>query len=304
MHHRIAIDTQPPIPFTSTVTTGLSSDNPSPNISFLTSDTLSGIDRYEIRINSEAPIIASGSDYTFIPHPPGIYLTSVRAYDKAGNSIEDKVNIQIIPIESPGITFITKKVVIGTDDILMVRGVALPDASVIVTLENTDKFLVFQDEVQANTKGEWEFRFEKELRRGKYAFSAQAKDARGALSNSTMPTTVTFADKPVISLLGIDITMRWMLILLVIIFIATVALLYRKTIMRLARAQKESVIISRDLKNAFEMVKKHLITIGGIARKNTPVETRDLEFQAVKKKIIDALDNISKYISGDIERLK
>ncbi len=303
-HYRLAVDTQPPLGFELTVLGGEKTDNPTPALSFGTSDALSGISHYEIRANDEAPIIASGSSYTFTPHPPGTYLIAVRAYDYAGNSVENKTNIEILPIESPAILFLTKSIIIGTDNMLTMRGTALPDVGVVVTLENEDHDLVLQDETRANAQGEWGFSLEKELRRGTYLVSVRAKDIRGALSDLTDPVKIAVSEKPVISLFGLDITFRGLLILLVLAIFCSVGWFYRKTILRLARSQRESIIISRDLKNAFTMIEKHLATIGGIVKKNAPAETRDLEFQVAKKQITDILDTVSKYISGDIEQLK
>lgn len=303
-HYRIAIDTQAPLPFRVGVPTGLANDNPSPEISFATQDVLSGINRYEIMIDSEAPIIADGQSYKFSPHPPGIHTVSVSAYDIAGNSIQDRVNIEILPIESPIITFITNKLIIGEDNLLLVRGSALPGIDVIVRIENSDGFLVLQENIHTSSQGEWEFRLDRELERGKYNLSALAKDERGALSNPTATEVIAISEKPVISIFGLDITMRWLLVILVVAIIVSAAWIYRKTILRLARSQRETIIISRDLKNASEMIKKRLETIGGIMRKDTLPEARDIEFKTVKKQIVDALDSVAKYISGDIERLK
>lgn len=302
-HYRMAVDTQPPIPFKIDVKTGLSSDNPSPKLVFNTSDSLSGISHDEIIINEEEPIVINLPEFSLLPRQPGEYTVRVRIFDNAGNSIEDKVKIEILPIETPTITSISKKVILGTDDNLLVKGLAIADASVIVTIEDRNKFLVFQGESKTNVQGEWELRFDEELRRGNYFVSVTAKDSRGAVSLPTESAKVSFVEKPIISLFGLDITLRGLLVIFTIVVLSVALWFYRKTLLRLARSQRESTIINRDIKNSFGMVKEDLDKISGIAKKDSSVDTKEIELNVINKKIKDNLDNIEKYSSKDIEKL-
>lgn len=303
-HHRIAVDSQPPIPFKIDIKTGAASDNPSPKLSFNTTDALSGVQHYEISMNSEEPIIVNGPDYLFTPHPPGAYAIKVRAYDKAGNSVEDRVAVEILPIESPSITAINKKVIIGTDDLLTVKGLALLGSDVIVAVEDKNKFLVLQGEAGTNSQGEWEFRFDKELRRGDYFVSVNARDARGALSLPTDPIKVSFVEKSIVSLFGWDITLRGLVVLLTALIILA-GLYYRKaTLLRSTRSQRETIIISRDLSNAFNAVKKDLDSIAGVIAKDALTDEKKLVLDSTTRKIVDSLDALEKYVRKDIERLR
>ena len=78
---------------------------------------------------------------------------------------------------------------------------------------------------------------------------------------------------------------------------------YRKTLLRLARSQRESVIISRDLKNAFDTVKKDVDRIAGMVKKDIPLDEKELEVNVMNKKIGDTLDKVEKYLDKDIEKL-
>lgn len=111
-HYRIAIDTQPPLTFNIDVPTGIKSDNPSPRLVFNTGDALSGIGSFKIIIEGEGSIIqmdAIASEYVLKPHPPGTYMIRVVASDKAGNSIESRAQVEILPITMPEVTSINKK---------------------------------------------------------------------------------------------------------------------------------------------------------------------------------------------------
>ena len=306
-HYRIAIDTQPPIAFNIDIPTGLESDNPSPKLVFNTGDALSGIGSFKIIIEGEEPIIQEGataSEYVLKPHSPGTYMIRVVASDKAGNSIESRAKVEILPLDMPEITLVSKKIIIGSEESLVIKGLAVPTANVVVTIEDKNKFLVLQAEAKSNIQNEWEFRLDRELRRGDYFVSVKAKDARGALSLSTEPVKVSFVEKPVISLFGLDVTLRELLIALVAAGILVTLWFYRKTLLRLARSQRESIIISRDLKNAFDAVKKDVDRMAGMVNNNISPDEKELEIKVISKKIVDTLDKVERYLDKDIEQLK
>lgn len=306
-HYRIAIDTQPPLAFNVEVPTGVKSDNPSPKLVFNTGDALSGLGSFTITLEGEDPIVqesGTASEYVLKPHPPGTYMIRVIASDKAGNSVESRAQVEIVPLDTPKINSATKRVIIGSDDRFTIKGTAIADASVIVRIEDKNKFLVLQNEALTTKDGEWEFRLDRELRRGDYLVFVQAKDARGALSLPTEPVKVSFAEKPVISLFVLDITLRGLVILLVVIGVSAALWFYRKTLLRSARLQRGSIIISRDLKNAFETIKKHVDRMGGMVKSNISSEEKDLEVKAITKNIGDTLDKVEKYLRKDIEQLK
>ncbi|MBI2062586.1 MAG: hypothetical protein HYT64_02770 [Candidatus Yanofskybacteria bacterium] len=303
-HYRIAVDSQPPVPFKIDVKTGLASDDPSPKLSFNVADSLSGIDRYEVVINSGKPIVINNPEYSFLPSPPGQYTARVRAYDKAGNSVEDRIQIEILPIEMPSVGFITKKMVLGSDILFDVKGSAIPDTSVIITIEDDDQLLVLQTESRVDVRGEWEFRLDRELRRGDYFVTVKAKDSRGALSLPTDPIKISYAEKAVISFFGLDITLSGLIIILVIASMAAAVWFYREALLHLARSQRESVIISRDLRNAFNIIKEDLDKIAVIVKKDASVDAKALELDVVSKKIKGTLNKIEEYSSKDIEKLR
>ena len=65
-HYRLAVDTQPPLPFDISAIEGESSDSPTPTLQFGTNDALSGLKEYQIRIGDGELIKVSAADYTGI----------------------------------------------------------------------------------------------------------------------------------------------------------------------------------------------------------------------------------------------
>lgn len=302
-HHKIQIDTQPPLPFEIEVRTGLSSDHPSPLLAFKAGDALSGVDRYMIVIGSEEPLFSADPEYSIPTHPPGKYIISVRALDKADNSLESSVEVEILPIDSPVVLSVTEMVIKGTDDILRVKGTAIPDSAVILTIQDEKKILVFQVEVKVLPTGEWLFQLDEELRSGDYFVIARTKDQRGAISFSTYPKVIKVRDKPVISLFGLNITFKHLVWILLAATVLIGGWFWRKINVHILKTQRTSVFVVRDLKIMLDLIKKELNKMSSMTEKNIPVKNKNIEYSNSIKKIADSLDKIDRYVKQDIEKL-
>lgn len=105
-HGAVLIDSTPPASFELQVDPGMRTDVSNPIISFLTTDSYSGIDHYEIktiditpeRDNKEEPFfIEAGSPYRLPGLKTGKYMIAVRAFDKAGNWRDESASVEIVP---------------------------------------------------------------------------------------------------------------------------------------------------------------------------------------------------------------
>jgi predicted GH43/DUF377 family glycosyl hydrolase len=98
----ITIDTIPPEPFIPTANPSLWTSDDRPSITFSTTDSLSGIDYYEVRVDSGS-FSPQTSSYTLPSLSDGIHSITVRAYDNAGNYRDGTVDIYIdtTPPEAP-----------------------------------------------------------------------------------------------------------------------------------------------------------------------------------------------------------
>ncbi len=90
-HFPFRIDTQQPEPFTIAFTDEKETDNPNPTVIFNTTDALSGIDYYKVKIGEGDFFSLSGTEvakenlYTLPSQLPGKRTILVQAYDRAGN---------------------------------------------------------------------------------------------------------------------------------------------------------------------------------------------------------------------------
>ncbi|UCE37748.1 MAG: Ig-like domain-containing protein [Thermoplasmata archaeon] len=89
----VFIDTTDPVDFSPSAPIGWIIDN-QPQITFFTTDATSGIDHYEIRIDSGS-FTTQASPFTLPIQADGIHNIIVRAYDEAGNYIDRYVDVYI-----------------------------------------------------------------------------------------------------------------------------------------------------------------------------------------------------------------
>ena len=99
------IDTRPPQKFEITSLNQDDLTNPRPELLFESSDELSGLDHYEMKIgDGDWFTIASelaGKPYKLPPQMPGTREISVKAFDRAGNSTSSNTKIVIKPVPIP-----------------------------------------------------------------------------------------------------------------------------------------------------------------------------------------------------------
>lgn len=222
-HYRIAIDRAPPKPFTVAVDPGLTTDNPTPVLQFKTSDALSGIKEYQILIGDGDAIKLPAADFrgvfTLPLQEPGKRSIFIKAVDQAGNSVTNNLSLEILPIASPTITFITSELFSDEERELTVQGRALPYTNVLLKIYRQDLF-VADGLTKADDKGYWEFIFNQPLRNGNYIIRAQSQDTRGALSLITESKIINVKSKPIITIGVVQLGKGGAILLLLFILVA------------------------------------------------------------------------------------
>ncbi len=125
-HFAINVDPDAPAQFPIEIIPGARTTRTQPIINFATTDSLSGIDHYEIKIvplqqngtttESGSLFIEAESPYISSPLPLGTYDVIVRAYDKAGNIKEVTKSLSVVTamfsfIKDDGVQFRTNLVI-------------------------------------------------------------------------------------------------------------------------------------------------------------------------------------------------
>ncbi len=140
--------------------------NPSPTIIFEAKDELSGIDYFAVKINENDFAKVEKDTYQIPKQRPGEHQIIVRAYDRAGNYLEELV-ITIESIPRPIITYWTKEMLIGeTINSLNILGLAPKDSKIKLFLTHENgKTETFETETQ---REKWRLSVSKLFLPGKY----------------------------------------------------------------------------------------------------------------------------------------
>lgn len=238
-HYRVALDTKPPLAFEVTLPEGETTDNPSPVLQFRTSDELSGLKRYQIKIDDneviQVPAAEFPGSFTLPLQKPGSHRLTVAAIDQAENSVEDSLTIEILPILAPTFTFVTQELFSDEQKGLTVKGTSLPNINVLLQVAQLFKnglgTILTEQTVATDDQGNWEFTFNEPLRSGEYVATAQSQDVRGALSAVIQSEKIRVKTKPIIQLGPLQLGKggaALLLLLLLIIGFGSGILFYKK----------------------------------------------------------------------------
>ncbi len=203
-HFRFQIDTKAPLPFLITFPAGNETDNPTPLIDFRTTDNLSGVDHYNIRIDNVdiAPFVPSSASSTYMTPSlnPGKHTVVVKAEDKAGNATIQSADFIVDAIDAPKITDYSREIEEG--DILQVKGTSYPNATVTVYLKDRGGKIDDQS-AETDSTGTFSLTWTKAMETGTYSMSSIVTDRRGAKSQSTLPVTIVVNQKAIFRIGGL-----------------------------------------------------------------------------------------------------
>lgn len=120
-HYRIAIDTVPPSSLKVSLKEGNSTAVTTPTLQFNADDPISGIGLYDVKIDGSSEEQTTGTALILKALRPGGHDADVRAFDAAGNSVENRLHFTITQL--PYITI--GGLEFGVDSIIIVLILAL-----------------------------------------------------------------------------------------------------------------------------------------------------------------------------------
>lgn len=301
-HYRIAVDTKTPLPFTVTARTGESTDNPAPLLEFRTSDALSGLKSYEIRIDSGSwitvPLKGFTGTHKLPPQEPGKHRITVRALDQANNSIEDSIDIEILAIASPILTLVTDRIFTDALQGVTIKGTALPSTEVLLTLDQ-EGAMIASSTTPVDEHGNWEYTFGDPLRNGTYYAHARTRDARGALSLVVESPKIVVGDRPILQIGGLELGKGAVITLLILILLGGFGGGYWFYKKRQEKVSLRLEVAQRDAANIFKMIQSDVQKLQDAQKTPTPA---DDEFIADKLK--KNVEKMGSYVEKEIERVK
>jgi len=300
--YRIGIDSVPPLPFTISALESNATDSPIRTLEFKTSDGLSGMDHYSVRVDgSNAVNVASGT-LTLAPLAPGQHNVSIQAVDAAGNIRENNFQFTINPIASPLITSFSKNVYAQISDLLL-GGMAVSDASISLVMKDKNGAVIGQTSANADHGGSWAAKLNGPFRTGEYYVEATAKDSRGAFSLPVKTEIFSVREKPLFVIWSWEITQLWFFIFIgavILIFGIATRLAWRR---RYKQAGRKAIIAERDVNNMIEGTDENLDKMLHYYDDGKIDDREAAEAQFLLKQTKSKLKKAKKYITDNIDEI-
>ena len=309
-HFRFQIDTQPPEPFEIKFIDGKETNNPRPTVIFDTTDTLSGIDYYKIKIGEGnffniTPEIIKNNSYILSLQVPGKRSILVQAYDKAGNYAVATEEFVIKPIEPPTIIDYPKELKEGEN--LIIKGKTEPNSIVKISLQRDDIAKLEFQEGQSDEKGEFIIIWNKKLASDIYKFWAEVTDGRGAQSGRSDAYVISLTPTALFRIGSLMINYFTLIISLMVIIIALIFLgtyLWFKYKMFKRRLKKETIEAEKILRNAFDVLSRNIIYHIKLLEKVKSQRPLTKEENVIIAKCKEDLTQAEKIIGKEIEDIE
>jgi hypothetical protein len=305
IHRKVLIDTVPPLPFEIKVQREDFTD-PRPVLNFQTTDELSGLEYYEMKIGEGDNFAVSIEEIKHNPYVMplqawGKHPVEVRAYDKAGNHVLAVAEIDVLPIEGVEIIRIPKSIGIG--EILEIKGKAESEITAIIYIQKLDKELI-SEKIKTDLAGNFVLRFDKALAKGDYVVWAQAEDERGALSHPTRKYPLEVGLPPFLKFGKITLDYRTTMVILIILIIVVIVIVFyawnRISSWR-KRARKETHEAKESIEKAFKVLREEVEEQVGLLD-GKPSLTQDE--RRLKDKLRKALDISEEFINKEIKDIE
>lgn len=160
-------------------------------LTFSTTDTLSGLDYYEVIVDGQSPTLVRPEELiegTYSLNISGTATITVRAFDAAGNSSSSEIKISQSNPNVPHLTVYPS--VLEKDEFLVVQGDALPNTSIVVSLINEQGYREIQ-QTKSTSSGSFIVIWPKKLNSGTYQIFAEIVDNQGNIQRT--PEDATFS---------------------------------------------------------------------------------------------------------------
>jgi len=256
--YKVQIDVTPPEPFTVNVEPGAGL-NGRTLLAFNATDTVSGIDHYEMTIDGGSSTTIALTDlengvYTMPPVLAGSHTVIIRAVDRAGNYAEAHTSFSVPGIAMPTITNFPATVIEKSPIVL--EGTADSGANVTVDVNDAGDTVVAEGKMVADQTGHWLYAIEGGLSTGKYGLGVSMVTTQGAVASSTEALHLDVLSAPFLDRFG------WAVIVLLLSAIAGLITFgfYRKKIMEMqfALAKRETKDVADKTKAVFEALREEV----------------------------------------------
>lgn len=300
-HYKISIDSTSPMPFETKINSFVSS-NPSPEIEYKNEDGLSGASHALIFIDDREPIRSTTTLFALPPQRPGEHVVVVRVFDNAGNSVEDDLIFEVLPLEIPVVEYITSRV--SQDEFIFVSGKATPNGFVEIRISNESQE-VFSGEFETDISGKWEAVIEENFVKGEYYLVVSARDSRGAVSYDSEPTEFMVKAKTIISFGFVELGLFEILVIIILLVLAGGGFGAWYYVTEINKREAYNIIANRDVKKLSKLLQDNLLEIEDLFKRQKKVDPSiKIQMKSVFKKMGNNIEKMKKYLTKEIQRLQ
>lgn len=308
-HYKISIDTTPPVSFEISIDQEVS-DNPAPKIFFETFDALSEISHALIYVNSQEPVQTQETSLTLPLQTPGEKYLKVRFFDNAGNSVEDDLNFEVLPLPTPIIDFVSRSV--SRDEPAFISGTSLPNVFIDLSFR-AKAGEVLKETAKSDDLGRWSWSVKEPLLIDDYEVVATARDERGALSYASLAEKFRVRPGVVLSIGPLDLGYFEVFLLIILAALSGVGFYGWYYFGVKKRREAYAIVVARDVEKMHNLLRENLekleSNIKNIPKFINPI-TKDidptLESETMEfiKKMKGVLAKIKRYVKREVEELK
>ena len=305
IHRKVLIDTHSPEFLEIQVDNKNDPTNPAPILHFKSSDALSGIEYYEIKVEETDSVQLSAASLTHNPYKlpvqsPGTPTILVRAADGAGNSTISTAQITIEPIgEAPLVTEYPKRLNAG--DVLTLKGTSDYPENIINVFLKREGGETVTGSTETDGKGNWVYVHSKTLERDDYEAWVVAVDNRGAQSEPSEKAKITVSLPTLIKFGKIALDYLSIMITLIVLIIGAVAIAfyawYRVSLWR-KRVRKETKEVMESITRAFKALREEVEEQIELLDEKPGLTKAE---RKVRDKLKDALNISEEFISKEVK---
>ncbi len=294
-HFRFQIDTQSPEPFDIKFVDGNETNNSRPNVLFSTTDSMSGIDRYKVKIgegdsfNVSPNDVSNGNPYSLPIQGAGKRTILIQAFDKAGNYSTAVEDFKVIPIPPPVIKEYPKQVETGENFFVLGVSNTYKKVSVWLQKEKNDakRFIV-----EANQNGEFTFTPDETLTDGVYKLWAASVNDQGVEGLPTEKINIVVEKSAIFRIGSYAVNVLAVIVPLIsIVFILFLTVLY---------GLKKFSSLKRNLRKEIHEVESTLSKAFYLLKKTIEDQVTTLEKAGSKRDLTDEEEKIIKQLKKDL----
>ena len=307
-HFRFQIDTEKPSSFDIQEIKRDDLTNSRVAFKFSAKDKTSGIDHYEVQIDTGSPYVWRDGGSGVFETPilgSGKHVLIAKAIDKAGNSLANSVEFVIEALESPTITDYPRELASG--EILTIKGkTKYPDASINIFLQH-EKDEPKSYSMKSDKDGKFIFVAEDRLSSGIYTAWAEVVDEKGARSEPSEKVTIA-VERPALLRIGSWAVVFLSVLIPLIALILTLVYLtwhwWHKFATMRKKIKKEIREAEQALHKAFDLLKEAIREQIKMLEKAKSKRQLTEEEEKIIKQLKRDLDDAEKFVKKEIEDIE